>query len=125
MSSILIKRTSKISFPVPVLLLLPPLLSLCFPSSLFSLLGRWLDCVFVPGFKVSHPGFCPLSKPQPFLVPLQNSGHWLMPPVPLWSQSRPWFPARTDHHLVAVAGWWETIEGGGGRAPQAELVESR
>lgn len=122
MSSILIKGTSKISFPVPVSLLLPPLLSLCFPSSLLFLLGWWLDCVFVPGFKVSDSGFCPLSKSQTFLVPLQNSGHRLMPPVPLWSQSRPWFPARTDHHLVAVAGWWETIEGGGGRAPQAELV---
>lgn len=119
----MIKGTSKISFPVLVFLLRPPLLSpLCFPCSLFFLLGWWLHCVSIPGLKVSNSGFSPLSKSQPYLVPLQNSGYWLMPPVTLWSQSRPWFPARTNHHLVAVAGWWETIIGGGWRAPQTELM---
>lgn len=118
-----IKGTSKISFPVLVFLLLPSLLSpLCFPSSLSFLLGRWLHCVSIPCLKVSNSGFSPLSKSQPFVVPLQNSGHGLMPPVTLWSQSRPWFPARTNHHLVAVAGWWETIVGGGWRTLQTELM---
>lgn len=119
-----IKRGTKISFPAPIFLLLSPtfFLPLPFSSPLFFLLGWQFHCVTIPGLEVSNFGSFHLSIPQACLVSLQHSWHWLLWPLSFWSQPCPWFPAATNHHLVAVAGGGEAVVGGGWRTPQTELM---
>lgn len=114
-----IKRGTKVSFPVFIPLLPPPTcffpLPLSFPLLFF--LGWWFHSVTIPGSKMCNFGSFHLSVAQTLLVSLQHSWHWLLRPLSLWSQSRSRFPATANHHLVAVAGGWQAVEGGGWRTP--------
>lgn len=119
-----VKRSSEISLPVPVPLLLPPLLlPLLLSSTLLPPLGRRLHCISISGLEVCDLGSFGPSKPQALLVPLQHGGHGLPAPLPLRSQSCSGGPAAAHHHLVADAGWREAVVRRGRSAAHAELVQ--